>query len=84
MAIEQRGFFSVPHTYCDTGSVYDEHLQGPVTLTPIAERLAVELIVICQGVLKMEHTFARSPLGKRRPIICKREFSSFQDELCEF
>ena len=26
------------HTYCDTG-----HLQGPVTLTPTAERLAVEL-----------------------------------------
>ena len=30
------------HTYCDSGTVYDSHLRGPVTLTPIAERLAVE------------------------------------------
>ena len=28
------------HTYCDTGH---GHLRGPVTLTPIAKRLAVEL-----------------------------------------
>ena len=32
------------HTYCDTGppSVYNVHLRGPVILSPIAERLAVE------------------------------------------
>ena len=30
------------HTNCDTG-LYNGHLRGPVTLTTIAERLAVEL-----------------------------------------
>ena len=36
MAIEQLGFFSVSH-------VYNGHFREPVTITPIAERLAVEL-----------------------------------------
>ena len=28
------------HTYCDIGAfVYDDHLRGPVILTPVAERL---------------------------------------------
>ena len=32
------------HTYCDTGHSYNNgHLRGPVTLTPNAERFAVEL-----------------------------------------
>ena len=32
------------HVYCDTGpSVYNGHLRRPVTITPNAERLAVEL-----------------------------------------
>ena len=43
MAIEQWGFFSVPHLLWHGASVYNGHLRGPVTLTPIAERLAVEL-----------------------------------------
>ena len=43
MAIEQGMFFSVP-TYWDTGHpVYYGSLRGPGTLTPIAERLAVEM-----------------------------------------
>ena len=37
MAIEQWGFFNVPHLLWH---VYNGHLRGPVTLTPIAERLA--------------------------------------------
>ena len=37
------GFFSVPHLLWHGASVYDGHLRGPVTLTPVAERLAVEL-----------------------------------------
>ena len=54
MAIEQRGFFSVPPTVTIL-AVYNGHLQGPVTLTPIAERLAVELSLpvfttsVCRG-----------------------------------
>ena len=45
MATEQRGFFSVPHLLCHRASVYNVHLRGPVTITPIAERLAVELLL---------------------------------------
>ena len=43
MAIEQWGFFSVPHLLWHGASIYNGHLRGPVTLTPVAERLAVEL-----------------------------------------
>ena len=55
MAIEQWGFFSVPHLLWHGVSVYNYHLRGPVPLTPIAERLAVELSVplftisVCRG-----------------------------------
>ena len=41
MAIEQWGFFSMPHLLWHRASVYNGHLRGPVTLTPIAERLAL-------------------------------------------
>ena len=45
MAIEQRGFFSMPHLLWHGAFFYNFHHRGPVTLTPtcIAERLAVEL-----------------------------------------
>ena len=43
MAIEQWGFLSVPHLLRHGASFYNGHLRGPVTLTPIAERLAVKL-----------------------------------------
>ena len=43
MAIEQWGFFSVPHLLWHQVFFYNGHLRGPVTLTPIAERMAVEL-----------------------------------------
>ena len=36
-------FISVPHLLLHRTSVYKSHLRGPVTLTPVAERLAVEL-----------------------------------------
>ena len=36
MAIEQWGFLSVPHLLWHRASVYNGHLQGPVTLTPVA------------------------------------------------
>ena len=41
--IEQWGFFNVPHRLRHGPTVYNGHLRGPVTLTPVAERLAVEL-----------------------------------------
>ena len=37
LVIEQRGFSSVPHLLWHGASVYNGHLRGPVTLTPIAE-----------------------------------------------
>ena len=43
MAIEQSVFFSVPHLLCHGACVDNGYLRGPVTLTPIVERLAVEL-----------------------------------------
>ena len=43
MAIEQWEFFSVPHLLWHGSSFYTGHLRGPVTLTSIAERLAVDL-----------------------------------------
>ena len=55
MAIRQWGFFSVPHLLWHGASVYNGHLRGPVTLTSIAERLAVELSLpvfttyVCRG-----------------------------------
>ena len=51
MAIKQWGFFSVPDLLWHRTSVYNGHLRGPVTLTPIAERLAGELslpVLTCQ------------------------------------
>ena len=43
MAIGSLGFFSVPLLLWHAAPVYNCHLRGPVTLTPIAGRLAVEL-----------------------------------------
>ena len=43
MAIEQWGFFSVPQLLWHGASVYNDHLRELVTLTPVAEVLAVEL-----------------------------------------
>ena len=39
-----RVYFSVPHPLWHGASVNNGHLRGTVTLTPIAERLAVELL----------------------------------------
>ena len=55
MAIEHWRFFSVPHLLWHRASFYNGHLQWPVTLTPNAERLAVEKSLpvlttyICRG-----------------------------------
>ena len=43
MAIDQWMFFSVPHLLWHGASVYNGHLRVPITITSIAERLAVEL-----------------------------------------
>ena len=43
MAIEQWGFFRVPHLLWHGSSVYNDYLRWSVTLSPIAERLVVVL-----------------------------------------
>ena len=43
MAIEQWGFLSVPHLLWHGPTLYNGHLWGSLTLTPVAERLAVKL-----------------------------------------
>ena len=43
MAIDQWGFFSVPHLLWHGASIYNGQLRVPVTLTPIARRLTVGL-----------------------------------------
>ena len=52
---EQWGFLSVPHLQWHGAFVYNGNLRGPVTFTPISERLAVELSLpvfttwVCRG-----------------------------------
>ena len=77
MAIEQWGFFCVSHLLSHGASIYNGHLRGPGTLTPIVERLAVELSLPVFATLGFEHpTFHLqgerfSPLCHRRgPINC--------------
>ena len=43
MSIEQWEFLSVPHLLWHGSSVYNCHIWGPMTLTPIVEHLAEEL-----------------------------------------
>ena len=42
MAQEKWGFFNLPHIRWHGAFVYNGDLRGPVTLTPVAERLTVE------------------------------------------
>ena len=55
IAIEQRGFFSVPYLLWHGVSAKSGQLRGPVTITPNAERLAVDLSLpvsttyVCRG-----------------------------------
>ena len=84
MAIEQWGFFSVPHLLRHRASVYNGHLRGPLTLTPIAERLAVDLSLICffdLGLSRMwfEHQTLRLR-GQRSNPLHHRHGSTFLEQ----
>ena len=65
MGIEQWGFFSVPHLMWHGTSVSNGHLLGPLTLVPIAERLAVELSLLFLRLrsVKVEMRAPNSPLA---------------------
>ena len=47
MTIEQWGFFNVPHLLRHGASLYNGHLRGPVTLTPVAERFGCGAVTTC-------------------------------------
>ena len=49
---KQWGFFNVPHLLWHGPTLCNGHLRGPVTLTPVAKRLAVELPLI-EGISKL-------------------------------
>ena len=56
---EQWGFFNVPHPLRHGPTVYNGHLWGPVTLTPVAKRLAVDMSL---SVFTTDRTtFSRMP-----------------------
>ena len=52
------------HTYCDKGLLFI-NLRGPVTLTPVAERLAVELLLPVFR-LRSVGTGDRTPISRTR------------------
>ena len=47
MAIEQSGFFSVPHLLRQGSSVYNGNIRGSVTLTLISERFGSGAVTTC-------------------------------------
>ena len=59
MVIENWGFFSVPHLLWHRPTLYYGYLRGPVTFTPVAKRLAVELSLpvltteVCRDISRM-------------------------------
>ena len=59
---------SVPHLLLHGASAYNGHLRGPVTLTHIAERLAVELSLPGLSWLGLEHQ--PSACGVNAPTHC--------------
>ena len=68
MTIEQWGFFSVPHLLRHVASVYNGHLWEPITLTPTAECLAIELSLsaFTTGLLQLGFTHPIFSLGGKR------------------
>ena len=66
MALEQCGFYSVPHLLWHRASVYNCHLGEPVILIPVAKRLAVELS------LPVFYDLGLSRLGFEHPIFRMR------------
>ena len=72
MAIEQWGFLSVPHLLWHRASVCNGHLRGSMTLTPIAEPLAMELS------LPVFNDLSQSRLGFKHPTFCMQGERSYQ------
>ena len=67
MAIEQWEFFNEPHLLRNGHTLYNGHLRGPLTPTPVAERLAVELSlpVFTTQVCRYQGSNPDLPRGER-------------------
>ena len=77
IAFDQWGFFSVPNLLWHGASVYNGHLRVPVTLTPIAERLPVELSLPGLPRLGFQHATFRLRGERSNPLRHRRgELSS--------
>ena len=79
IAIEQWGFFSVPHLLWHGASVYNCHLRGSVTHTPITERLA--------AVSTCFYDLGLSLLGFEHPTFRlwgKRSISIFRNKIYDW
>ena len=72
-AIEQWGFFSVPLLLLHGASVYNGHLRGPLTLTPIASR-AVTTCFYDSSLLRLgfEHPTFRLRGQRSNPLRHRR------------
>ena len=75
-----RGFFSMPHLLWHGSSIYNGHLQGPMTLTPDAESLAVEfslpVLNLSMPWLRFEHPTFRSYQMRHRSGARNKEASN--------
>ena len=66
MAIEQWGFYSVPHILWHGASVYNGHLWRPVTFKLNANRLAVEISLPDFNVLGLSRLGFEHPASRLR------------------
>ena len=87
MAIEQSVFFSGPQLLWHGASVYNDNPQGPVTLTRIAEYLAVELSmgIADWGRLltpDLEQDFGDSMKGKLYIQNCCTSKNHYRNSMC--
>ena len=65
MTIEHWAFLSVPHLLWHGISVYNSHIWGPMTLTPVVEHLAEELS-LPDLTNKSVATVGRTPISRMR------------------
>ena len=72
----------MPHLLQQGPTVYNGHLRGPVTLTPVAERLAVERRQRRKQVWECSHSVRPSVRPSIRPSVpesCHRNSSETTD-----
>ena len=85
VAIEQWGFFNVPHPLWHGPNLYNGHLRGSLALTPFSERLAVKLslpvfttlrgsnpdLLHTKNVLPLHHRYITLQLKYQKGLLSK-------------